>query len=71
MALDYVATQLAISENSRNYALLLVHDGIAVYGHLSNTNVKILVGTDAIGSARFDLRAVSISMPAWPCKSQS
>lgn len=60
MSLDYVDTQLAQTETTKDYALLLVHDGIAVYGSLTNTNVKILIGTDAQEGVRFDLRTVSI-----------
>lgn len=56
MALDYVDTQLRASESARDHALLLVHDGIAVYGSLSNTGVKILIGTNAHDSLRFDIR---------------
>lgn len=56
MALDYVLTQLQYSDSTRDYALLLIHDGIAVYGCLTNTGVKILVGTDAHENVRFDLR---------------
>jgi predicted alpha/beta superfamily hydrolase len=58
MALDYIITQLSYSETAQDYALLLVHDGIAVYGCLTNTNVKILVGADAQDSVRFDLKSV-------------
>lgn len=59
MALDYILTQLSYSESTQDYALLLVHDGIAVYGCLTNTNVKILIGVDAQESIRFDLKTVS------------
>lgn len=60
MALDYIVTQLSQTETTKDYALLLVHDGVAVYGCLTNTNVKILIGTDAQEGVRFDLRTVSI-----------
>lgn len=56
MALDYVLTQLSQTETTKDYALLLVHDGMAVYGSLTNTNIKILIGTDAQEGVRFDLR---------------
>lgn len=59
MALDYIITQLSQTETTKDYALLLVHDGVAVYGSLTNTNVKILIGTDAQEGVRFDLRTVS------------
>lgn len=59
MALDYVETQLSVTETSRDYALLLVHDGIAVYGCLTNTGAKFFIGTDAHENAKFDLRGVS------------
>ncbi|CAN6670452.1 TRAPP-associated protein Tca17p [Trichomonascus vanleenenianus] len=57
MALDYIISQLGYSETTRDYALLLVHDGIAVYGSLTNTGVKFLVGTNAYESAKYDLGA--------------
>lgn len=60
MALDYIVTQLSYSQTSKDYALLLVHDGIAVYGNMTNTNVKFLIGTDAHEDVRFDLSTVSI-----------
>lgn len=58
MALDYVISQLSQTETTRDYALLLVHGGIAVFGCLTNTNIKILVGIDAQESLRADLRTV-------------
>lgn len=61
MALDYVLTQLSQTETTKDYALLLVHDGMAVYGSLTNTNIKILIGTDAQEGVRFDLRTVCMS----------
>lgn len=61
MALDYVLTQLSQTETTKDYALLLVHDGMAVYGSLTNTNIKILIGTDAQEGVRFDLRTVCIT----------
>lgn len=61
MALDYVISQLSQTETTRDYALLLVHGGIAVFGSLSNTNIKILVGIDAQESLKADLRSVSKS----------
>lgn len=60
MALDYVISQLSQTESTQDYALLLVHGGIAVFGSLTNTNVKILIGVDAQESVRADLRTVSI-----------
>lgn len=57
MALDYVISQLSQTETTRDYALLLVHGGIAVFGSLSNTNIKILVGIDAQESLKADLRS--------------
>lgn len=59
MALDYVISQLSQTETTKDYALLLVHGGIAVFGSLTNTNIKILIGLDAQESVRADLRTVS------------
>lgn len=58
MALDYIQPQ---AEGLRDCTLLLVHEGIAVYHTLSNTNVKILVGIDAQDNSRYDLKTVYIS----------
>ncbi|VVT57062.1 uncharacterized protein SAPINGB_P005515 [Magnusiomyces paraingens] len=56
MALDYVVSQLSHTESTKDYALLLVHSGIAVFGSLTNTGIKILIGIDAQESVRADLR---------------
>lgn len=56
MALDYIQPQ---ADDGNDCSLLLVHDGIAVYHTLSNTNVKILVGIDAQSNSRYDLKTVS------------
>ncbi|ODQ64007.1 snare-like protein [Nadsonia fulvescens var. elongata DSM 6958] len=63
ISLDYIFTQIhrlpdPASTNTLsniNYALLLVHDGIAVYGLLTSTNTKILVGMDAHENVDIDL----------------
>lgn len=57
MALDFVDTQFA-HQNSGRDSLLLVHDGEAVYGNLSNTNTKILLGINAHTEAEMQLDAV-------------
>lgn len=47
MALDYVDAELNKPNLPSSCSLLVVHNGIAVYGYLTNTNVKLFIGTDA------------------------
>ena len=61
ITLDYVLTQLSQTETTKDYALLLVHDGMAVYGSLTKTQrLRLFIGTDAQEGVRFDLRTVCI-----------
>lgn len=47
MALDYVDAELNKPNLPSACSLLVVHNGIAVYGFLTNTNIKLFIGTDA------------------------
>lgn len=48
MALDFVDAQQGRGTMACVSTLLIVYDGIAVYGSLSNTKVKVFVGVDAL-----------------------
>jgi hypothetical protein len=62
MALDYILSQPTYSQTTQEYVLLLVHDGIAVYGCSTNTHVKILIGIDASETIRYDLRTTFMGL---------